>query len=56
MTFPVPLSISGYRIITDEIIFHNTERIRWFCLVITKQGSFQYFHIGLQFNPAGPGE
>ena len=47
--FPVPLSISGTRIITDEIIFHNTESIGWFWLVYTKQEAFQYFPIGLQF-------
>ena len=47
-TFQVPLSISGTRIITDEIIFHNTERIGWFCLVYTTQEAFQYFPIGWQ--------
>ena len=46
--FPVPLSISGTRIITNEIIFHNTERMGWFWLVYTKQEAFQYFPIGLQ--------
>ena len=46
--FPVPLSISGTRIITEEIIFHNTERIGWFWLAYTKQEAFQYFPIGLQ--------
>ena len=47
-TFPVPLSLSGTRIITDEIICHNTERIGWFWLVYTKQDAFQYFTIGFQ--------
>ena len=47
--FPVLLSTSGTRIITDEIIFHNTERIWWFWLVYTKQEAFQYSPIGLQY-------
>ena len=46
--FPVHLPISGNRIITDEIIFHSTEKIGWFWLAYTKQEAFQYFPIGLQ--------
>ena len=46
--FPVPLSISGTKIIIDEMFFYDTERIGWFWLAYTKQEAFQYFPIGLQ--------